>query len=92
MQTRVTPVTVYTNRGPAAAEKFARDSVTVSTRSIADLYFRFAGLIDKIFKGANPDELPVEQPTKCCDERRLRANLMPAPPPATAQEERRIPA
>jgi len=30
----------------------------------ADLYFRLAGLIDKIFKGAKPDELPVEQPTK----------------------------
>jgi putative ABC transport system substrate-binding protein len=28
-----------------------------------DLYFRFASLIDKIFKGAKPDELPVEQPT-----------------------------
>src|SRR5438552_16667717 len=29
-----------------------------------DLYFRFASFVDKIFKGANPGELPVEQPTK----------------------------
>ena len=29
-----------------------------------DLYFRYASLVDKIFKGANPGELPVEQPTK----------------------------
>jgi ABC-type uncharacterized transport system substrate-binding protein len=29
-----------------------------------DLYFRFAALADKIFKGAKPGELPVEQPTK----------------------------
>jgi putative ABC transport system substrate-binding protein len=29
-----------------------------------DLYFRFATFVDKIFKGAKPSELPVEQPTK----------------------------
>ncbi len=29
-----------------------------------DLYFGFASFVDKIFKGAKPGELPVEQPTK----------------------------
>jgi putative tryptophan/tyrosine transport system substrate-binding protein len=29
-----------------------------------DLYFRFASFIDRIFNGAKPGELPVEQPTK----------------------------
>ncbi|HYW62929.1 MAG TPA: ABC transporter substrate-binding protein [Bradyrhizobium sp.] len=32
--------------------------------SYPDLYFRSAFLIDKIFRGANPGDLPVEQPTK----------------------------
>ena len=29
-----------------------------------DLYFRLASLIDKIFKGAKPSDIPVERPTK----------------------------
>lgn len=32
--------------------------------SYPDLYFRFARFIDKIFRGANPGDLPIEQPTK----------------------------
>ncbi len=58
---------VARNRLPAAypAREFveAGGLIAYAVR-YPDLYFRFASFVDKIFKGAKPAELPVEQPTK----------------------------
>ena len=40
-----------------------RDLVSISANFVA-LYERAAPFVDKIIKGANPANLPVEQPTK----------------------------
>jgi putative tryptophan/tyrosine transport system substrate-binding protein len=40
----------------------------------SDLYRRAADLVDKILRGTNPADIPVEQPTKF----RLVVNLMTA--------------
>jgi putative tryptophan/tyrosine transport system substrate-binding protein len=58
---------VARNRLPSACP--ARDFVEAGgliayAVNYPDIYFRFASFIDKIFKGAKPADLPVEQPTK----------------------------
>jgi putative ABC transport system substrate-binding protein len=58
---------VARNRLPAAHP--ARDFVEAGGLiaygvNYPDLYFRFASFVDKIFKGAKPADLPIEQPTK----------------------------
>jgi putative ABC transport system substrate-binding protein len=58
---------VARNRLPAAypAREFVEaGGLMAYAVSYPDLYFRFASFVDKIFKGAKPAELPVEQPTK----------------------------
>jgi ABC-type uncharacterized transport system substrate-binding protein len=55
------------NRLPAAApQKEYADAGFLLTygADVPDLYRRLAGFADKIFKGAKPADLPVEQPTK----------------------------
>ena len=59
--------TVARNRLPAAYP--AREFVTAGgliayAVDYPALYYRFAAFADRIFKGANPGELPVEQPAK----------------------------
>jgi putative tryptophan/tyrosine transport system substrate-binding protein len=58
---------VARNRLPAAypAREFVEAGGLIAYGvNYPDLYFRFASFADKIFKGAKPGELPVEQPTK----------------------------
>ena len=58
---------VARNRLPAAypAREFVEaGGLMAYAVSYPDLYFRFASFVDKIFKGAKPGDLPVEQPTK----------------------------
>jgi putative tryptophan/tyrosine transport system substrate-binding protein len=58
---------VARNRLPAvypAREFVEAGGLIAFAVNYADLYFRFASFVDKIFKGAKPSELPVEQPTK----------------------------
>jgi len=55
------------NRLPAASlqREYAEAGLLLTYGAdLRDLYRRAAGFVDKIFKGANPAELPVEQPTK----------------------------
>jgi putative tryptophan/tyrosine transport system substrate-binding protein len=58
---------VARNRLPAAypAREFVEAGGLIAYAvNYPDLYFRVASFVDKIFKGAKPGELPVEQPTK----------------------------
>jgi putative ABC transport system substrate-binding protein len=58
---------VARNRLPAVypAREFAEAGGLIAYAvNYPDLYFRFASFVDRIFKGAKPAELPVEQPTK----------------------------
>jgi putative tryptophan/tyrosine transport system substrate-binding protein len=58
---------VVRNRLPSAcpAREFVEAGGLIAYAvNYPDIYFRFASFIDKIFKGAKPGELPVEQPTK----------------------------
>ena len=58
---------VARNRLPAAypARDFVESGGLIAYAvNYPDLYYRFASFVDKIFKGAKPGELPVEQPAK----------------------------
>jgi putative ABC transport system substrate-binding protein len=58
---------VARNRLPAAyaAREFVQAGGLIAYGvNYPDLYFRLASFVDKIFKGAKPGELPVEQPAK----------------------------
>jgi len=44
--------------------QFANGGLIVYGPDLADLFRRAGGFVDRIFKGAKPADLPVEQPTK----------------------------
>jgi putative ABC transport system substrate-binding protein len=44
--------------------QFAIGGLVVYRPALPDLFRRAGGYVDKIFKGTNPSDLPVEQPTK----------------------------
>jgi putative ABC transport system substrate-binding protein len=44
--------------------QFANGGLIVYGPDLADLFHRAGGFVDKILKGTNPSDLPVEQPTK----------------------------
>jgi putative ABC transport system substrate-binding protein len=67
MHQRVIVDSVARNRLPAAypAREFVEAGGLIAYAvNYPDLYFRLASFADKVFKGAKPGELPVEQPTK----------------------------
>jgi putative ABC transport system substrate-binding protein len=67
MHQQVIVDSVARNRLPAAypAREFVEAGGLIAYAvNYPDLYFRLAGFADKVFKGAKPGELPVEQPTK----------------------------
>jgi putative ABC transport system substrate-binding protein len=46
------------------SRQFANGGLVVYGPDIAGLFRRAAGFVDKILKGTQPSDLPVEQPTK----------------------------
>jgi putative ABC transport system substrate-binding protein len=67
MHQQVIVDSVARNRLPAAypAREFVEAGGLIAYAvNYPDLYFRLASFADKVFKGAKPGELPVEQPTK----------------------------
>ena len=63
------PILEFVARNRLPAVYPARDYVSAGGLiaygvNYPDLYYRFASLVDKIFKGTKPSEIPVEQPTR----------------------------